>query len=222
MRGKVLSAGLIAACAACLCAPGGAVAGTLDQQQPTITGSGNQIQATQSVAQTFTAGLTGGVDRVDLGLGKGGADANLTAPLIVEIRNVSGGVPGTTVLATASVPPAAVPPTAAAAFVPINFGTPAPVVAGSQYAIVAYSSEPNTRYYSWAYALSDPYPAGAFHFTASSPPNTNWSSPAGTDQSFKTYVAPTGKRAAALKKCKKKKSKKKRKKCRKKANKLPR
>jgi hypothetical protein len=219
MNGKILSAGLTAACAACLLAPGVAAAGTLDQQQPTITGSANQIQAAQSVAQTFTAGRTGGLDRVDLGLGKNCVPGDLTAPLVVEIRNVSGGVPGITVLATGSVPPTGV--TTTSAFIPISFGKPAPVAAGTQYAIVAYTSEPNSHCYIWSYAVGDPYPAGAFHFTASSPPGTNWLTVAGVDQAFKTYVAPTGKRAAALKKCKKKKSKKKRKKCRKKAKRLP-
>jgi hypothetical protein len=221
MRRKVLSGGLIAACAGCLLAPVPAVAGTLDQQQPNPTGSTLQIQATQSVAQTFTAGLSGGLDRVDLHLGKGGAAGDLTAPLTVEIRNAAGVSPGATVLATASVPPTAV--TTTAVFIPVTFTTPAPVVEGTRYAIVAYTSQPNTRFYTWSVNASNPYSAGASYFTPASPPGGAWTEFAGVDTTFKTYVVPgaTGKRAAALKKCKKKKTKKKRKKCRKKAKKKP-
>ena len=212
-------------------APGAAQAGTLDQQQTSSLGLGYQINSGQSVAQTFTAGLSGEIDQVDLNVDKTGAP---TAPLSVEIRPVSGGAPGSTVLSASTVPASAVgsyPP----AFVQVNFAAPAPVTAGTQYAIDAYAATPQTDRYEWSWgATSDPYPAGASFFIGSSPPSGTWTMDASQDLGFKTYVAPvtiapaptsTGRRAAALKKCKKNHKKnhnaKQFKKCKKKANRLP-
>ena len=140
-------------------APSVALAGTLDQQQPTAGGSGLNAQSTQSVAQTFTAGLSGQLDQVDLHLEKLN---NPTAPLSVELRNASGGLPGSTVLASQSVPASSVPPSPAAAFVSINFLAPAPVAAGTQYAIVAYSANVFPVGYAWSLTTGNPYAAGAY------------------------------------------------------------
>ena len=203
------------------------------------------MDSTQSIAQTFTAGLSGGADQVDLSLLKSGTP---TAPLIVELRDASGGMPGSTVLASQSVPQTSVAGTAT--FLTINFPTPAPVVAGTQYAIVAYSATTFPNQYIWtesANANPNPYPGGMFLFTSNSPPSGSWGSAPLEDLAFKTYVvvpppptttppvttspvtaptvAPTGQRDAALKKCKKKfkrtHNKKAFKKCKKKANLLP-
>jgi hypothetical protein len=218
---------LIAACGMCALAPGAAVGGTLDQQQ-LLTDGLEFAHSSQSLAQTVTAGLSGGIDQVDLMLRYGGGAP--TAPLSVEIRNASAGSPGTTVLASGSVPAAAV--TTTETFLPITFATPAPVTAGTQFAIVAHSSTPNTNSFAWARSNLAPYTGGSHFWAGSSPPAGPWNSVAGKDMTFKTYVAvppavtpPTGKRAAALKKCKKKfkkhHQKKKFKKCRKKAKRLP-
>jgi hypothetical protein len=222
MRRKLLIAAVAALAVTCVSAPGVALGGTLDQQQPNGGGATLQIQSMQSVAQTFTAGLTGGLDQVDLKLSGGGTDPVL--PLTVEIRNTDGGFPGATVLASASVPaPAPASPT----FVPIAFATPPPVAAGTQYAIVAYGADVVPKFWTWAVDATDPYATGSSFFQHSSPPGPTWTEFTGSDLTFKTYVlqkptaTPTGKRAAALKKCKKKRSKAKRRKCRKKARKLP-
>jgi hypothetical protein len=212
-----------------LLAPGVASAGTLDQQQADGSGPQFLIYPGESVAQTFTAGLSGGIDQVDLYLGKISAP---TAPLNVEIRNVSAGDPGSLTLATASVPASSVPGTAV--FVPISFTTHASVAPGTQYAIVASSSTTSGNEYTWSRGLStsDPYPGGVLFVspTSSSGP---WTPSPTVDMAFKTYVAqvmtttgttptaPTGQRAAALKKCKKKHPHKAKKKCKKKANRLP-
>jgi hypothetical protein len=224
MRAGVLSIAL--GCIACVFAPAAALADTLDQQQP-AGGSDVRIQFDESLAQTFTAGLTGGLDRIDLLLGA--PDSTPDAPITVEIRDVSAGSPGTTVLATGSVPPSAVSSTDA--WVPITFGTAVPVTAGTQYSIAAYSSVDNTHSYFWAIDFPDPYPAGATFYQTVSPPGPTWTlASLGGDQAFKTYVevpaqptGPTGKRAAAKKRCKKKfhKGTKQRKKCLRKARKLP-
>jgi hypothetical protein len=226
MRAKLVGS-LVVCCAAWVLVPGTALADTLDQQQPT-GGSDVRVQSTESLAQTFTAGLTGSLDRVELLAGA--PDSVPDAPMTVEIRNVSGGSPGTTVLAAGSVPPSAVSSTDA--WVPVTFGTATPVVAGTQYSIVAYSSVDNTHSYFWAIDFPDPYPGGATFYQIFSPPSSTWTlSGLGGDQAFKTYVevpappapGPTGVRATAKKKCKKKfrKGTKKRKKCLRKARKLP-
>ncbi|MGE5747161.1 MAG: choice-of-anchor R domain-containing protein [Solirubrobacterales bacterium] len=208
---------LILACGVFMLAPGAALAGTLDQQQTDHAGTTANIQSASSWAQTFTAGLSGGLDQVDLYLGSFGAPA---VPLYVEIRDVSGGVPGNTILASHLVPASGIP--AAGAFVPINFAPPAPIVAGTQYAIVAYSSASGGKIFTWgASTNANAYPAGAAFLDTVSPPDGNWSSLTVVRAvAFRTYVV-TGQRAAALKKCKKKHSKRARRKCRKKANLLP-
>ncbi len=226
MRARL--AGVLAVCCAVfVLVPGTALADTLDQQQPE-GGSDVRIDSTESIAQTFTAGHTGGLDRVELLLGF--PDFAPDAGLSVEIRTVSGGSPGTTVLAAGNVAASAVSSTDA--WVPITFGTAVPVTAGTQYAIVAYSTVDNTHSYFWAIAFPDPYPAGATFYQTVTPPGPTWTLAAlGGDQAFKTYVevpappatGPTGRGAAAKKKCRKKfhKNKKKRKKCLRRARKLP-
>jgi hypothetical protein len=205
-----------------LLGPGTALAGTQDQQQAQHDGGmlGTANGTAQNQAQTFTAGVSGGVDQVDLDL----RQLSTLVPLTVQIRNVAAGAPGTTVLAGGSVPSAGA---ADIAFVPIHFAAPAPVVAGTQYAIVAFVAD-TPGAWSWGHsAAANPYTGGgAFTNTGPPPPSNSWS-PDATDLAFKTYVVPsaatgpTGQRAAALKKCKKKHSHKKRKKCKKRAKKLP-
>ncbi|MDX6615732.1 MAG: hypothetical protein QOD60_823 [Solirubrobacterales bacterium] len=204
-----------------LIGPGPAMAGTLDQQQTDASGADTEIYATQSAAQTFTAGLSGGLDQVDLSLG---TSASPTSYLSVEIRDVSGG-PGSMILASRSVPASSVSGTPA--FRSIKFSPPALVVTGTQYAIVVYSSTPPGNVYTWG-GITGTYPGGEeFLNNGPSPPSGAWNPVAVLDHAFKTYVVPsptatTGQRAAALKKCKKKKhSARARKKCRKKAQLLP-
>lgn len=77
----------VLACAACVLAPGAALGGTLDQQQTDFSVGTATIDSGESPAQTFTAGLSGGIDQVVLYLETSGT---ATAPLNVEIRDVSG------------------------------------------------------------------------------------------------------------------------------------
>ena len=223
MGRNFLKVALALACAGCVAVPGAASAGTLDQQQPNGEGVGYDVDSTQSMAQTFTAGLSGGLDQVELKLGKSGS--GVTMPLVVEIRNVAGGSPGGTVLASGSLPASAAPAFGSPAFVPVGFAAPAPVTAGTQYAIVTYNADTVPRFWGWPSDVTNSYAPGLAFFQAASPPGPTWTNIDGSDLAFKTYVTPTatatGQRAAALKKCKKKRSKAKRKKCKKKAKKLP-
>jgi hypothetical protein len=204
-----------------------ASAGMLDQQYDTNEGGWASAYTDNCVAQTFTAGVTGAMDQVDLKLKSG------NAPLTVQIQTASTTAPGGTVLASASIPPSAALPDEFT-FVPVALPSPPAVVARSQYAIVIYSG--GALAWSWEVGGFDPasasYPGGQ-EFEVSGPnmcppsATASWDGSQNLDAAFRTYVIPaTGIRAAALKKCKKKAHKhhwshKKLKKCKKKARLLP-
>jgi hypothetical protein len=167
-----------------------ATAGTLDQSQPGIRTASTSVSNFYLPAQTFTSGLTGGLDQVDLAVGRSGS--SITTPLLVEIRSVSGGLPTGPAIATTSVPAASVPdaifPTA---FFSITFPSPAPVTAGVQYAIVVTSAACGfANCYNLAVGpAGDPYPGGAGWLSSDS--GATWSpltAFGSTDFPFKTYV----------------------------------
>lgn len=159
--------------------------GTLDQQQTQadIQGGPESISGpsagNRSQAQTFTARLSGTLVQVDLFLVN--ATANDPSSLTVEIRSVVSGAPGPSVLASASVSVASVP--FQPAFVAFAFASPPTVVAGTQYAIVAYATSDT---YGWYRAGGDVYTGGSAFGSPASPPST-WSA-AAFDFAFKTYV----------------------------------
>ena len=173
-------------CAACALAPGAALAGTLDQQQ-TASDAEWGLYNNQSWAQTFTAGISGGLDQVDLSLYKIGTPP----PLTVEIRNAAAGMPGTTVLANASLPASAI---ATSPGLAVRFAAPAPVAAGTQYAVVAYSGGGGMNAVLWRYQdTGNPYPSGGAVLSNDPlPPGGNWYPwpTAAADFAFKTYVTP--------------------------------
>ena len=208
----------------------GASAGTLDQQSTLLTFGGLEVDSSNSKAQTFTAGLTGQLDQVDLAL----SGLSLTTPLTVEIRDGSATAPGATVLASASVPASAV--TGSASFVPATFTSPASVTAGTQYAIVAHNDSVGYFWHAGGPVTDSPYVGGKFYGSPVGPPamGTWTEGNPQADFGFKTYVVPPtpqppggGDPPATTpkkKKCKKKKGKKraavsKKKKCKKKRRK---
>ena len=77
------------AAAAALIPAAGASAGALDQQQTISNFGGLQVDSSHSKAQTFTAGLTGQLDQVDLAL----SGLSLTTPLAVPIATDSRRLP---------------------------------------------------------------------------------------------------------------------------------
>src|SRR5262249_31736059 len=112
---------------------------------------------------------------------------------------------------------------AGTAFASALFPAPADVAAGTQYALVAWSSTPNSNKYVWADdGGTNAYPGNTSYFFGGSPPTTTWFARPTRDQAFKTYTAssqPAGaapsQPGSAPKKCKKKKGAKKGKKCKK-------
>ena len=215
-----------------------ASAGTLDQSQPNAIPGFEPVGGTHGAAQTFTAGLSGPLDQVDISI----AGMDCTPDLLVEIRTVdSGGTPTGTILAVAAVSRASIPDNVGAtppgAMTSVSFSAPAVVTAGIQYAIVLPGVSPDTCY-AFYVADGNPYSGGAT-FTSETDSFSSLAA-SGLDYAFRTYVlqqsattpAPTsnptstGQRAAALTRCKTKAKKKhwpkkKLKKCKKKAKKLP-
>jgi hypothetical protein len=190
MRGIVVAPVVLAAMLALV---PWAAAGTLDQSQSGIsTTTYTAVSDIYPKAQTFTSGLTGALDQVDLAIGR--AASSVTATLVVEIRPLSGGVPSGPPLASASIPAANVPVAFGglpSAFYSIPFASPAPVTAGVQYAIVAsaLSCGGANCYFSALGPLGDSYPAGSILFSqdfgATWMPYTAFGS---ADLPFRTYV----------------------------------
>src|SRR5262249_54987271 len=145
------------------------------------------LVTSQSGAQTFTPGITGGLDQADLDLAKVGTPP---ASVTVEIRCTSAGIPTTTVLATGAIATSAIG--FSEAFVPVAFATPPLGTAGSQYALVAYSPGSFGDAVGWFDRTSgNPYPGGELLSSADPlPPGANWNRSFSQDFGFKTYVGP--------------------------------
>lgn len=166
-------------------------AGTLDQEQSTYDGF--SANSTMCVGQTFTAGLSGRLDRVSLYVRR-----ITDHPVMrVELRDATAGVPGDTVLATQDVLGSTIP---ADTFTWIDFDfSPAPIVlAGTTYAIVApplgpMGPEPDP----WGFEIggaqqtisNDPYVGGGFVSANSCDGPYGLQS---TDLTFRTYVDTSG------------------------------
>ena len=145
-------------------------AGTLDQSQ-TAQESGSSVDPSP-LAQTFTAGMSGSLSEVDLLLR---SNEDYTDPVTVEIRDTSGGAPASTVLASATVMDSELS-RSSYNWIAVNFAHPATVQAGTQYAIVAYTS--GTEH--WGFASGDPDAGGTAWGTSGAVPSL--------DFAFKTYV----------------------------------
>jgi hypothetical protein len=181
-----LVAAFVAVLAALTVVGSAGATGALDQSQPIFNAGFEPLSAPFFwLAQTFTAGVTGSLDKVDLLLARNGSPGDLT----VEIRSVSGGVPSSTVLAAATVTESSVTPEGFPVWVSVPFVAPAASSAGIQYAIVisAPGVDCGTVCYQWGTALNDPYPAGEALDSVDS--GSTWFSPgAGLDRAFQTYV----------------------------------
>jgi hypothetical protein len=121
-------------------------------------------------AQTFTAGVTGALDSVDLGLDLPGSTYTTTAN--VRIESVANGMPAGTVLATAA--PVALTMNGWVAF---TFASPARVTKGTQYAIVLVAPTP-----AWGISDLNPYAGGQAVMNGLAYPTD--------DFVFRTYVKP--------------------------------
>jgi hypothetical protein len=173
--------------------PTARAAGTLDQSvviTPGVAAFG------PALAQTFTAGISGNLDQVDLMMYRSGSPGDLT----VQIRSVFAGVPSDNVLASARVVEGSVGTDPfPSAFVSIPLSPPAPVSSGVQYAIVWLSPGccPDDIYYAWTLSELNPYAGGELFAIRSG--GTSWEQwplcefgeVGCADVAFKTYVTPS-------------------------------
>jgi hypothetical protein len=195
-------AAILAAAIAAAFAPGAASAGSLDQSQVEFGSAKGFIGTLDDPmgspvlqSQSFTSGLTGNLDRVDLPVRVVGDPG---VALTAQIRTVVDGTPSDVVLASAIVPESTLPVFAGPesdfttfSFEPIVFTSPAFVANGATYAIVLLApgatptiSTPNR--YEWAGVSADPYAGGTHHSGIGS----TWLSDASpVDLAFKTYIA---------------------------------
>jgi Ca2+-binding RTX toxin-like protein len=189
MRGIAVLSG-VAVAALATAAP--AVAGTLDQSQE--LGSGTSLINNEfSKAQTYTAGLSGAQDQVDLRLSRN-AEASCTGELRLEIQAAANG-PSGAALDSVPIAPSSIPAGTLAdpnfAWISVRSGSPPIVSAGTQYAIVLTSTggcgNPNFNFL-WASASQDPYPRGQFFSRLAT--DSSWSGSPDADHTFRTFVAP--------------------------------
>lgn len=164
-----------------------AAAGPLDQAS---TGEPDEciwIGESVPLAQTFTAGVTGDLDRVTVWLGR--TASSPVMPVDIEIRDVVAGEPVATVLASTSVAGTSVPVDDTG---PVAVDLPpVPVVAGTQYALIVISAAPEFPpsycYEGYRNPDVDAYVGGA----ASVYFGGSWHSILDADDfGFETYVTP--------------------------------
>jgi len=166
--------------------------GTLDQQNTTLTTNGEVFSNTQWNAQTFTAGASGPLTRVDLNLFCYFC-GSLPPPITVSIRATSGGLPSGADLAVSST---SIDFSGAPKFYTVNFPAPVTIAAGTHYAIVIRASATYTDG-TLAFTNSavsslqgnDVYPGGAQMYSSGSTwiIQTYGTTPT-ADGGFKTYV----------------------------------
>jgi hypothetical protein len=107
---------------------------TLDQSYPTWHTGGSYVgvSATQSIGQSFKAGLSGPLSRIAVGLTRSGTVTQITA----EIYLASGGNATGSALAAKTIVGTIVPTSSGGALTVFDFASPATVAAGSTYVIV--------------------------------------------------------------------------------------
>ena len=174
---------------------------TIDQQNTSASG-GELFNNTQWVVQTFTAGATGALTRVDLNLFCNFCGGT-PPPINVSIRATAGGLPTGNDLAIA---PTNMDTSGAPKFYAANFSAPANVTAGTQYAIVIRASATFGSQLAFTVSATSPtqandvYAGGLLGFSTNS--GGAWSvqkfGTSTADGGFKTYVAtgPAGHPAA--------------------------
>jgi hypothetical protein len=184
----------VLAAALCVALPAQASAVVLDQQQILCCNTSLAVDGPTFGAgpgftegQTFRPSVSGWVDRVDLNIRR---TAGNEGPVTVEIRDVNSlGLPGTSVLASGTLPGEGVPVSPAPhQFMPVSLTSTAPVVADELYAIVVYVG--GSDHWGWGgrNVAPDPYPRGRSVFSPTSPP-LSWGFYTQThDLSFKTYL----------------------------------
>ena len=159
-----------------------ASAASLDQVQ-TISDDSGFFGYAMMQGQTFTAGATGNLDRVDLNLSRAGAPGGVT----IQIRTVSAGEPSDTVIGSGSIAEGSVSDNSFD-WVSVHLDDLAWVISGKQYAIVLFTAAapPCCDGYKWALSFQNPYAGGTMEQHIGN--NGSWTPLSAVDFTFKTYV----------------------------------
>jgi uncharacterized repeat protein (TIGR01451 family) len=184
---------------------------TIDQQNTSVTNNGFGFTSTSWAGQTFTAGVTGQLTRVDLDLFCFNAGNDCTGPspnITVSIRATSGSpaVPTGADLATATIPGFT---SAAGGYFSATFSSPPTLIAGTRYAVIFHAVSNQTAPATYAYVCSctpdtNPYAPGQLATSTNS--GSIWTADpiaGGRDLGFKIFMqagfAPSGTFVSSLK-----------------------
>ena len=158
---------------------------TLDQNYPTWHTGGSYVgvDAVQSIGQSFTAGLSGPLSRIAVGIFRVGAVTQITADIYAT--NLAGNVTGSA-LATRTIVGTTVPTGSGGALAVFDFASPVSVVSGSQYVIVMTTPDRGPMYsegdYNWYEENGNSYAGGnGIAYPLTTPSKLN-------DYVFQTYV----------------------------------
>lgn len=156
----------------------------LDQQNTSVTIDGYGFTSTSWFAQSFTAGMGGQLERVDVDLFCSGCTGT-TPNVTVSIRATSGDLPTGADLASATIPGFS---SGAGGYYAAVFASPATLTAGTKYAIVVRAaSNPSSGTYAYVISSRSPY-AGGRRSTSSNSGGTWAVANPSTDIGFKTYM----------------------------------
>jgi len=155
--------------------------GTLDQSNETCPVSSNSYPADYHLAQTFTVGLAGDLDSIDL---KGFKQTTLTGTISVSIFAVDGDNKPTGSVLTGTTFLANTLPLTTADWYHLTF-TPIAVSVG-QHLAITFVDDTTDYYANWSLDFGNPYAGGRYW------ENTPWSGNAGYDFCFRTYVSAGG------------------------------
>lgn len=160
----------------------------IDQQNLNVTTSGFAFNSTAWAGQTFTAGVTGDLTRVDLDLFCSGCTGT-TPNITVSIRATAGSplVPTGADLATATIPGFS---SGSGGYFSANFAAPLAITAGTRYAVIMRAvANPSAGTYAYVVSSANPYPNGQRVTSATS--GATWVADitsGGRDLGFKAFV----------------------------------
>ena len=160
----------------------------IDQQNTNVTTSGFAFNSTAWAGQTFTAGVTGDLTRVDLDLFCSGCTGT-TPNITVSIRATTGtpALPTGADLATATIAGFS---SGSGGYFSANFAAPLAVTAGTRYAVIMRAvANPSAGTYAYVVSSANPYPNG--QRVTSSTSGAAWTADitsGGRDLGFKAFV----------------------------------
>jgi hypothetical protein len=158
---------------------------SLDQQNTAGTSTGTGFGTPAWTGQTFIAGLSGMLVKADIQLfcnGCGATPPNLT----LSVRATSAGLPTGADLASVTVPGSTFASGNITSYT-ANFGSPATLTSGTQYALVLRPvSAPAGSGYFWIRSSPSTYANGSRVLSADS--GATWSADSTRDYNFKTYI----------------------------------